>query len=88
MAKLKDITREDMLRAITECDELGREAFLSKYGFKPGKRFFIKHNRRTYDSKAIVGVAAGLAPNEFSGGAATIGPVCRRTEFKLEERSG
>jgi hypothetical protein len=83
--KLKDITREDMLRAISECDILGRADFLKKYGFKPGKRFFIVFNRLRYDSKAIVGVAAGLSASEFSGGAATIGPVCRRCDLTLKE---
>jgi hypothetical protein len=86
MKRLKEITREDMLGAIDECDRLGRVDFLAKYGFRPGKRFFIIHKRRKYDSKAIVGVAAGRSADMFSGGAATVGAVCRRLDFNLEER--
>lgn len=83
MAKLKDVTRKAILLAMIEYNEMGREAFLSKYGYKRANRFYIVKGRRRFDSKAIIGVAAGLRCNEFSGGAATIGPVCKRTGFKL-----
>lgn len=82
--KLKDVTRKNILRAIIEYDSIGRDAFLAKYGFKPGRRFFIQmKSGLRYDSKAIIGAAAGLRCNEFSGGVATIGPVCRRCGFEL-----
>lgn len=88
---LGSITREGILAAIAEFDELGREAFLRKYGYRPSARFVLKYRRRSYDSKAIVGVAYGythgvtaLASREFSGGAATVQRVLDRLSFKME----
>lgn len=67
-----------VLAAVREFDSLGREAFLSKYGFGPARDYFLEHNGRQYDSKAIVGSAHGhqtgtpLRAGEFSGGDATV----------------
>jgi 5-methylcytosine-specific restriction enzyme A len=67
--------------AIQECDTLGREPFLKKYGFKHSRVYALRHDGRLYDSKAIAGVAFGkqhgtpLKASEFSGGAATVVPV-------------
>jgi predicted RNA-binding protein with PUA-like domain len=63
-------------QALAEFDELGRDAFLAKYGFGRARRYFIRHNASYYDSKAIVGAAVGfqnpgrgpLSSSEFSGG--------------------
>tara|TARA_R110002096_G_scaffold380542_4_gene574473 strand:+ start:889 stop:1515 length:627 start_codon:yes stop_codon:yes gene_type:complete len=71
---------ESVLRAVEECDRLGRTEFLQKYGFSPAKSYHLIHNGKEYDSKAIVGVAYGfenpdhgpLRAEEFSGGAATV----------------
>ncbi|MEV4972322.1 HNH endonuclease signature motif containing protein [Streptomyces scopuliridis] len=72
---LTDITRQAVLRAVGEYDELGREAFLRQYHFGPAQSYFLDLNGKRYDSKAIVGAAHGflpgqraLAPAEFSGG--------------------
>ncbi|WP_406269027.1 HNH endonuclease [Actinacidiphila glaucinigra] len=68
------ITRESVLKTAAEHDELGREAFLSKYGFGEARAYVLVHEGREYDSKAIAGVAhkwdqgRALAPSEFSGG--------------------
>ncbi|MGW4044878.1 HNH endonuclease [Streptomyces sp. NPDC004721] len=68
------ITRESVLKAIAEHDELGREAFLSTYDFGKARSYVLVHQGREYDSKAIAGVAhkwgqgRALAPSEFSGG--------------------
>ncbi|MGO9958055.1 MAG: MrcB family domain-containing protein [Solirubrobacteraceae bacterium] len=64
------------MAAISEFDEIGRDAFLSKYGFGPSREYVIVVNGRQYDSKAILGAAyahqfAGaepLGPQDFSGG--------------------
>src|SRR5262245_4882951 len=66
-------------RAIAEFDEIGRDAFLAKYGFGTARDHFVRDNGRLYDSKAIAGAAVGyehpdrgpLRPSEFHGG----GPV-------------
>lgn len=78
--------RDSVLNAIREFDDLGRERFLAKYGFRPAHTYHLQLEGRAYDSKAIVGAAHGyefpdqgpLAPRDFSGGDATV----RR---KLEE---
>jgi len=57
-------------------DELGQDAFLSKHGFGLARSYFLtRATAKTYDSKAIVGVAHGYLPagsrcpqGEFSGG--------------------
>jgi 5-methylcytosine-specific restriction protein B len=70
------LSREAIERAIAEYDELGRDAFLSKYGFGRATTYALKVNGKEYDPKAIAGVAYGLDhPNEgtpsntdFNGG--------------------
>jgi 5-methylcytosine-specific restriction protein A len=71
---LADLTHEAVLAALREFDALGREAFLEKYGFDEARSYFLVHEDKRYDSKAIVGAAHGflagrepLAANEFSG---------------------
>ncbi|MEU5161445.1 HNH endonuclease [Streptomyces sp. NPDC020875] len=68
------ISRDGVLQALTEYDELGQEGFLAKYGYQPATGYVLLHEQRTYDSKAIAGVAhkfdqgRALKPNELSGG--------------------
>lgn len=78
---LTDIqNRQSILKAVREFDQLGRSAFLTKYGFAEARRYFLVLDGRLYDSKAIVGAAHGfefpdqgsLRPGEFSGGDATV----------------
>ena len=77
---LAELTRDAVLTAIAEFDELGRTAFLENYGFGPAREYFVELNGRHYDSKAIAGAAhryanpaAGpLATSEFSGGELTV----------------
>lgn len=70
------LTRESVERAIAEYDELGRDAFLSKYGFGRATHYALIVEGRDYDPKAIAGVAYGfdhpedgpLSNKEFNGG--------------------
>jgi 5-methylcytosine-specific restriction protein A len=87
---LKDITKTSAIHAaVEEFDDLGREAFLRKYGFGPAKAYFLVLNGRKYDSKAIMGAAHGhqhpdqgaLKPEQFSGGHDTVVKRCRSLEF-------
>ena len=72
--------RESVLRAIAECDGLGRKEFLKKYGYGASRGYTLIHEGNEYDSKAIVGVAYGfenpsenpLQAGDFSGGEATV----------------
>ncbi|WP_329165654.1 HNH endonuclease [Streptomyces sp. NBC_01267] len=68
------ISRDGVLQALTEYDDLGQDEFLSKYGYKPATGYLLLHDERTYDSKAIAGVAhkfdqgRALRPDELIGG--------------------
>ncbi|MFE2346308.1 HNH endonuclease [Kitasatospora cineracea] len=69
-----EITEESVLKAIEEHDDMGREEFLSHYGFRKAQSYVLVHQGREYDSKAIAGVAHKWAQGEalpadgFSGG--------------------
>jgi MoxR-like ATPase len=84
-------SREAVLQAISEFDELGREGFLSKYGYGPARGYFLEHEGRFYDSKAIVGAAVGfehpergpLKRTEFSGGEDTVRPKLQELGFDV-----
>ncbi|MFI8190477.1 HNH endonuclease signature motif containing protein [Streptomyces sp. NPDC085946] len=91
---LSDITRREIEQAIDECDRLGREAFLRRYGFRRARRYLLAHGGKLYDSKAIVGAAHGflpgrspLAASAFSGGAAHAAGLLRELGYALTEDS-
>ncbi|MFI1827224.1 HNH endonuclease [Streptomyces sp. NPDC020412] len=72
---LGDVGSAQVLAAVDEFDRIGRDAFLTKYGFKPSRTYLLVVGGRHYDSKAVVGAAHGhlpgrepLAASEFSGG--------------------
>jgi hypothetical protein len=74
---LSDLTSAAAVeKALDEFDSLGREAFLTSYGFGRARRYFVRRNGKYYDSKAIAGAAVGyehpdkgpMASGEFSGG--------------------
>ncbi len=65
----RTITRVDVLNAVSECDELGKAAFLSAHGYRDSVRYHLRHDGRSYPSKAILGAAAGLTSKEHFGGA-------------------
>jgi hypothetical protein len=62
-------TRVDVLEAIDQCDLLGQAVFLKTFGYADSVRYHLRHNGRSYPSKAIVGVALGLESKDFFGGA-------------------
>jgi 5-methylcytosine-specific restriction enzyme A len=64
-------TRENVKKAIAECDKMGIDSFLSTYGFKKEKKYTLVYKEgmlKEYPSKAIWGVANSLKSNEFCGG--------------------
>ena len=75
--------RSSVLQAIDEFDEKGRARFLSDHHFGKARSYFLLHNRKLYDSKAIAGVAFEkefgeiVGPEDFNGGERT---VCRALE--------
>lgn len=82
-----------VIQAIEECDQLGRDAFLKKYGFGYSRLYPLEYQGRLYDSKAIAGVAFGkqhgapLRANEFSGGVAVVIPVLKKLGFFVSTTS-
>jgi hypothetical protein len=80
-------------RTLDEFDELGRDAFRSKYGYGRAKRYFVERDGRLYDSKAIFGVALGyeyptrgfVRNNEFSGGEGSAVRSLRRLGFTIKD---
>lgn len=90
--KSANLTREAVLSAIAEYDNAGRERFLSKYGFGAARAYWLHHNGRRYDSKAIAGAAFGYLPGhpkplsraELHGGKIETAPVLRRLGFVVE----
>jgi MoxR-like ATPase len=72
-----------------EYEELGRDAFLAKYGFKRSTKFVVVDNAREYDSKALLAAAYGFQypekgalSNTFSGGEPTTSRL-RALGFKI-----
>ncbi|MDB1087359.1 HNH endonuclease [Streptomyces sp. ACA25] len=84
------ITRDAVLKAIAEYDELGRIEFLAKYRFNESRSYLLLHEGREYDSKAIAGVAHkwdhghALLPEEFSGGKDHAAAWLKRIGFKVK----
>jgi 5-methylcytosine-specific restriction protein A len=85
------LSKDAVLLAVQEFDQLGREAFLTKYGFGQAREFFLFHGGRFYDSKAIVGAAYGFASEDaqaltaqdFSGGEKTVKAALERLGFSV-----
>jgi MoxR-like ATPase len=84
-------SRDAVLAAVAEFDEIGREAFLARYGFGPARDIVLVHNGKQYDSKPIVAAAHGhqhpdlgpLRHTEFTGGRPTISKL-EQLGFKVE----
>ena len=89
---LKNITRQSVLESIQEFDRIGREKFLKLYGFGTAKEYWLVHEGRKYDSKAIIGVAhkyarpdlGPLKSNKFSGGAKTVKSKLEELNFTVQ----
>src|SRR3954454_9776323 len=58
---LSDLSDPDAVRAaIREVDELGRDAFLDKYGFGRSTRYVVAYDGEDYDVKGIAAAAHGF----------------------------
>jgi hypothetical protein len=84
-AELKNVTREAVLGAIAECDRVGMESFLTSHGYRPSLKYQLRHKGKSYPSKAILGVAAGLRSSEFFGGAEHVVKHLTRLGFQVRE---
>lgn len=87
-------SRAAVQSALREFAQIGREAFLRKYGFKPARDYFVidPDTGIKADSKAIVGAAfnyqppdfKALGPEDFSGGDATVVPLLTSLGFVVK----
>ena len=90
---LSDIrSKQPVLDAIAEFNRLGRDRFLEKYGFGHSRSYWLVHDGRQYDSKAIVGAAHGyarpdlgpLTAEEFNGGEVPVKRKLERLGFRIQ----
>ncbi len=60
----KDVNNpESIWKAIRRCDEMGRDNFLTYYGYGMATKYALMANGKRYDPKAILGVAYGYEFN-------------------------
>ena len=92
--KWDDLTDPDAVeQALAEFDEVGREAFLNRYGFGRAKHQFVRLAGRYYDSKAIAGVAFGyqfpdigaLGHEDLQSGESTVKRLLNGLGFTLSD---
>jgi hypothetical protein len=68
------VTRDDVVRAISEYDRLGAQRFFAEHGFAPATTYELIWEERKYPPKAILGAAyefatgQRLASPDFEGG--------------------
>jgi hypothetical protein len=68
------VTRDDVVRAISEYDRLGAQRFFAEYGFAPATTYELIWDERQYPPKAILGAAYEFATGQrltsadFEGG--------------------
>lgn len=91
----KDITsRSAVLKVVQECNSLGEDEFLQKYGFGKPRSYFLQFEEKLYPSKAIIGVAhkyqfpseGPLEWSDFSGGENTVQRKLEKMGFKVIRR--
>lgn len=91
MATFSSVTRQHVLQALAECDARGTEEFLRVYGFTPSPSYPLLHEGRSYDSKAILGVAHRFATgrlataDDFHGGMQDAVAILRKRGFEVSE---
>jgi hypothetical protein len=86
------VTREDVVRAIQEYDQLGPERFFSAHGFAPTTTYDLVWDGRRYPPKAILGTAYELATGDrlasgdFEGGKSGAVTVLGKLGFTVQSR--
>ena len=86
------VTRDDVLRAVGEYDQLGPEAFFAAHGFGPSRSYELVWDRRRYPHKAILGTAyelatgQRLAPGDFEGGKSGAVAVLTKLGFTIQDK--
>lgn len=94
MATFSSVSRQHVLQALAEYDDRGGDAFLDLYGFAPTPAYQIVHEGRSYDTKAVLGVAHRFAtgrlatPDAFSSDMAGAVAILRKRGFEVTEPAG
>ena len=92
MVTWDDVTRDDVVRAIKEYDQLGAEAFYSAHGFGPTTTYDLVWEKRRYPPKAVLGTAyefatgSRLASGDFEGGKSGAVKVLGSLGFTVEPK--
>lgn len=87
---LSDLTRTAVLAAIDEFDRVGREEFLRSAGFSHARSYYVTHDGRLYDAKAIAGYAQGastgtaLRSGDITLREATVADTLRSLGFEVK----
>jgi hypothetical protein len=86
------VTRDDVVRAIQEYDQLGPEGFFSEHGFGPATTYDLVSGERRYPPKAILGTAyelatgQRLASGDFEGGKSGAVTVLGNLGFTIQHK--
>jgi len=86
------VTRDDVVRAIQEYDQLGPEGFFSEHGFGPATTYDLVSGERRYPPKAILGTAYELATGQrlvsgdFEGGKSGAVTVLGKLGFTIQHK--
>lgn len=91
MATFSSVTQQHILQALAEYDARGEEEFLDVYGFARSDDYPLVHEGRSYDSRAVLGVAHRFAtgriatPEEVESGFDGAVAILRRRGFTVSE---
>lgn len=92
MVSYLDLTDRSAVEwAVAECDRIGRDSFLAKYGFGEAKTYFLVTETGRYDSKAIFGAAyerqhgVPLSSDDLSGGKSGAAGRLAELGFDIED---
>jgi hypothetical protein len=91
VATFSSVTRQHILQALAEYDARGGEQFLDVYGFAPSGGYTLDHEGRSYDSRAVLGVAHRFATgrlatsDDFRGGMSGAVAILRKRGFDVTE---
>jgi hypothetical protein len=86
------VTRDEVLRAMAECDRLGPGGFFSEHGFGPTTTYDLLSDERRYPPKAILGTAyefatgQRLASGDFEGGKTGAVAVLGKLGFTVQHK--
>jgi hypothetical protein len=86
------VTRDDVMRAMQEYDQLRPERFFSEHGFGPATTYDLVSGERRYPPKAILGTAyelatgQRLASGDFEGGKSGAVTVLGKLGFTIQHK--